>query len=746
MGTFGMNVSIVFAQDIEPPYNGLRSSNINEYSSAQELIDARNNVPPPKGNVEPIHEYSDAEALKKEATRVAESKPKDPGPINCGFTIGVLGSGNIISCVAEISYVFLKGCSLLLQIIGMLFNIAINFTLNIGALIPKGGTNAGPLGLGGSTGIVFVGWSTIRDFVNVAFIFVLLFVAISIILQNDKYGLQKTVTKIVIAALLLNFSLFFTKVIIDLSNILALQFYTRILTAADKAFTAAGGEVSNTLDSGLSGGLRSAIGLESIWGGKFGTTQPQSAQEVANLAKGSGVALDPGTMISLCIFGGIFILVFSFVLFMATIQFVIRSIALILLMITSPIGFLGGAVPGLEGVSSDWWKRLKNNAIFAPAYMAVMYIACQMIFGNSNSITGGSNISELILNDNKRAAIGVAFWFVIVIGFLLAASVAARGFADKFGSSFSSKAGKWFSKGGFITTPLKYGGKGAKVATKYTGINAATRIGVGNAARKLSENKLVQRLASTPVLKQMGGQSLYNSIKGLQEAKIGGKSYKDVTEARVKRDKTTFERLGETTVRQRGHESDEDFLIRKTQEKNAAIRSQARFGKFDVTEEGLKDPTDPTGTRILTDADGNQIRQASLDMSPAMLEIYKREAGGTLGVGYRKARNEMLKQANPSNKKGNAEDIEKQIKDAEKELADAQADFERDENIYRTAAQRFFDDNQTEIEAGDHLLVDQYSKLKKSLKTHQTARKAEENNLKSLQRQLRQLENKDKDK
>ena len=68
-------------------------------------------------------------------------------------------------------------------------------------------------------GFITEGWKILRDIANLSFIFILLYVAIRTIFGDG--GAKKTIITVVIMALLLNFSLFFCRVIIDASNILA---------------------------------------------------------------------------------------------------------------------------------------------------------------------------------------------------------------------------------------------------------------------------------------------------------------------------------------------------------------------------------------------------------------------------------------------------------------------------------------------------------------------------------------------
>ena len=79
----------------------------------------------------------------------------------------------------------------------------------------------------GSSSFIPLAWAIVRDFSNIFFILVLLYVAIQTILGMG-HETKKVVVNVVIMALLINFSMFFTKVVIDSSNILALVFYNKL--------------------------------------------------------------------------------------------------------------------------------------------------------------------------------------------------------------------------------------------------------------------------------------------------------------------------------------------------------------------------------------------------------------------------------------------------------------------------------------------------------------------------------------
>src|SRR3989344_9659875 len=71
-------------------------------------------------------------------------------------------------------------------------------------------------------------WGAVRDIANIFFIIALLYIAIKTILNLGNSNSKKLLTYVIIVALVINFSLFFTKVVIDASNVIAKIFYHQI--------------------------------------------------------------------------------------------------------------------------------------------------------------------------------------------------------------------------------------------------------------------------------------------------------------------------------------------------------------------------------------------------------------------------------------------------------------------------------------------------------------------------------------
>src|SRR3989344_1781163 len=123
-------------------------------------------------------------------------------------------AGNSISKLVAIGLIQVGGW--LLWLACLLFNESVKFSIiNFSSQVT------------GASGFINEAWGVIRDLVNMSFIFILLWTAFKMIL-NLGPNVGKTIMNVIIVALLVNFSLAITKVIIDASNIVTLQFYNQI--------------------------------------------------------------------------------------------------------------------------------------------------------------------------------------------------------------------------------------------------------------------------------------------------------------------------------------------------------------------------------------------------------------------------------------------------------------------------------------------------------------------------------------
>ncbi len=195
--------------------------------------------------------------------------------------------------------------------------------------------------IGIATGITVV-WSTIRNICNITFIFILLWAAIQMIIGLAGGNTKKMIASVIIAALLINFSLFITRIIVDAGNILGVTIYNQI-RAIDP-------------NLGLDSLLMKNMGLDGI-----------STLTTATGGSITGLFTVAFGMIS---YLQLIVLLVAFIVFVyAMLLMAARSVLLIFLMVMSPIGFMGSVLPKLAEYSKSWRETLYGQTMIAPVFL-----------------------------------------------------------------------------------------------------------------------------------------------------------------------------------------------------------------------------------------------------------------------------------------------------------------------------------------------------------------------------------------
>lgn len=350
----------------------------------------------------------------------------------------------------------------ILTLAGKFFDFVVNFTI-----IDMAKYVSNPDGLGGS---ISDAWRTLRDIANMLFIFVLLFVAFNAMFELNFNNVGKSVTNIIIVALLINFSLFFSKVVIDASNIVSVGFYNSIITTN-----------TATLGSGGEGGT-ATVGNQTISSGYMKLLGLQSWYDAKVLVDPKNTRADQILMIG--ILSSIFMLIAAVILIISAIMFATRFIILVFLMILSPVAFIAYILPGQEKHAREWWSALVNQSIFAPVFFALTWVSFKIAsapaFLGQQSILGGSNAAKFVDVGTKAPtpdSLMLVLNYVLVIGFAIGALVMAKRIA-------SSAPGFTAISGGLGTGLIG----GAAFAGRQT---------IGRGAKMLADSSMVRNAASS---------------------------------------------------------------------------------------------------------------------------------------------------------------------------------------------------------------------------------------------------------
>ncbi|MDP3882781.1 MAG: hypothetical protein Q8Q48_01865 [Candidatus Staskawiczbacteria bacterium] len=319
-----------------------------------------------------------------------------------------------------------------------------------------------------NTDAVKLGWPIIRDLANMMVVLGFVVIGIATTLRFKDYEAKKLLLPLIIAALLINFSLVICGIFIDGSNILMRFFF-------DKAAVAGGGWITPTVD------LFNLIG-------SIGTHSPL---EFASILIGMTF----------------FYFIEFFVDFLYGFLLLCRLVAISMLVILSPLAFVCYVFPATRGIWQMWWKKFFQWCIvIVPA--GLFYYIGEML------------ISKKITNDpfdlDKIIAAGPATFFAnqfqlvlvpglfLIVGFFISLQFSAMGISTIF--SFANK-----HKGKALSGGLGALSKASGVAGKYA----------GKAGDYLSGSKIGKwsGLAFAAKMAGKGGTFVGNSAERTRKAK-----------------------------------------------------------------------------------------------------------------------------------------------------------------------------------------------------------------------------------
>lgn len=379
-----------------------------------------------------------------------------------------------------------------LRICGVLLNASINLTMNISWFV-------------NNNDAIKLTWMAIRDFSSIFFIGVLIYASICMILGVGGPSVKRTIFNIVMAGLLVNFSLFFTKALIDASNVLTLSIYRAIAPGEVIELAKTAGpngslnqqQQSLLSDNGIANVFMGLLRIQTIYdpanalGKKPVNTAASNASAslkiITATAMGSAIMVIAGTNFAII-----------------ALVFLARFAILILLLIFSPIAFLGNIIPTTKEYSDKWWGELKSQLIFPPVYFLMIYVALRLMTDpRFQNITGGSTKDATFAAVfSGNGPIGIVIQYSIVIFLIVKA----------------------------LTVALKTSGTASEITDKYLkkysgAILAGT---VGRAANYVRNTDTFKSVATSKFVPQPLGKAINKGLKSTSNYKFGSeKSYTD---------------------------------------------------------------------------------------------------------------------------------------------------------------------------------------------------------------------------
>jgi len=334
------------------------------------------------------------------------------------------------------------------------------------------------------TGIIEAGWEILRNLVNIIFIFSLLTIAFQMVFGAASSKTKETLIKTIVVALVINFSLFVTYLVIDASNILANVFYSRIET-----------EDSTPGNLGTNGTQDS---LKEFFGGQT-FTSPSSA--IVNNFQPQAIVTSLASNANfferwLVIFaaGGLNILMV--ILFSSIILlFLGRTVGLIFSAIFAPIAFATLTIPFGSATSlpyigfNTWLKQLVSLAFMGPAYLFFLFLI--ITFSNNKAL-----FNSIILEPGAGvlpSILAVFIPFALVATLLYTAKKVTEKMAGELGGQIANGVTK-VAQGAVAAGALAATGGALAVAGGATALGGVSRVagGVLKSKKMQSFGKLLQ--------------------------------------------------------------------------------------------------------------------------------------------------------------------------------------------------------------------------------------------------------------
>lgn len=229
----------------------------------------------------------------------------------------------------------------------------------------------GELSKNDNTSTMYQAWSTFRNIGNILFVIALLFVIFSQVtgIGIDNYGIKRILPKLIVTAIIVNFSYIICGLLVDLSNIIGNSikniFESVEFTAGDKPSDGLGPVgIITFLVTAISAGAAAGAGIT-----------------VAGSIIGAGglltILVPVLTFLASAVIAGFF----------AMLMLGVRQALVIIMIVISPVAFVLYAIPNTNPIFKKWFTLFRGLLMLYPVYCFMVgagYMASKLIINGSN--------------------------------------------------------------------------------------------------------------------------------------------------------------------------------------------------------------------------------------------------------------------------------------------------------------------------------------------------------------------------
>ena len=292
-------------------------------------------------------------------------------------------------------------------------------------------------------------WILIRQIVSLVIVFAVLYLGCLYMLGDENGKFEKMIPWLVMFALFVNFSYPLARTAIDISNIISLKIYASAVGNGALTMDSAVSFSSNNAGSlimdklGLQGLVTSATSDGSEAGGVLG--------EVKSV---------PGALLAV-----VFVGYTAYIFFMVTLLLIVRTVALVFIIVASPLLLVDSVIPLLGEQAKKLRQIFIDQLLVGPIFM-IMF-ALTLKFLNIFNVKGG--IGDLATGPSTGSSIVTFFNLIMMLIMLHIMITVTKSTSGKLGEMGSAMLGT-------------VGGFGVGTAFAGAGLLARQTIGRGAAA------------------------------------------------------------------------------------------------------------------------------------------------------------------------------------------------------------------------------------------------------------------------
>jgi len=251
---------------------------------------------------------------------------------------------------------------------------------------------------------LFKGWTVLVNVADLALVIALIIIAFATMLDSQTYGMKKALPRLIVIALLVNFSLVIPGVFLDISGMVT-EFFLE--------------------QSGLKG-----TAISSALAGAFDISGFLSTQNAGSgLASIEKFTASTFSLIGSMIFAIIFTIIGSIILLTMAVMLFVRFFILSFMLVLTPIIFVAWIFPGTKKHWDKWWNDFVRWTMFPPVLIFFVWLSLTSLNAFRSAAPTGqeAGTAAYAFGDGLMFNLSSVIQMVMAVMFMAMSLIAANG-------------------------------------------------------------------------------------------------------------------------------------------------------------------------------------------------------------------------------------------------------------------------------------------------------------------------------